>query len=328
MRRLISFVLTIFSLLVIGSGALAFYVWASFTEPGALAKETILVVPKGAGVGAIAALLEREGVIDQPLVFQIGVRLWGRDRSLRAGEYAFPVGVSPRAAMRILIEGKSIQHQVTIAEGLTVAEIYAVLEETTLLEGDPPPAPPEGSLLPETYSYLRGENRATLVERMRRAMEMTLEKSWADRDPNTVLESKEQALILASIVEKETGISAERAHVAAVFHNRLKKGMRLQSDPTVIFALTLGKERLGRALSREDLEIDNPYNTYFTAGLPPGPIANPGWAAILATLNPLPSEDLYFVADGTGGHVFAETLDEHKKNVAKWREIQAQQSGD
>jgi len=224
--------------------------------------------------------------------------------------------------MQILIEGKSIEHKVTIAEGLTVAEIYKVLEETPLLEGDLPPPPSEGSLLPETYSYLRGENRATLVERMQKDMDSTLTELWENRAPNIAIDTKEEALILASIVEKETGVASERSHVAAVFHNRLRKGMKLQSDPTVIYAITLGKEKLDRPLSKSDLGTDSPYNTYQVTGLPPGPIANPGRAALEATLKPDDSDDLYFVANGSGGHAFAKTLEEHNKNVAEWRKIQ------
>jgi UPF0755 protein len=326
-RRLISILLAAFSVFIILASALAYYVWASFTEPGPLAKETVLVIPKGAGVAAIAGILAESGVIEQPLIFRLGARLWSRGRPLQAGEYAFPAGVSPRAAMRIMIDGKSIQHLVTIAEGLSVAEIYAVLEVTPLLEGALPPPPPEGSLLPETYSYLRGENRSTLVERMQKGMRRTLDELWPKRSAAIGLQSEEEALILASIVEKETGVPSERAHVASVFHNRLRKGMKLQSDPTVIYGLTLGQEKLSRPLTKDDLKMDSPYNTYVIEGLPPGPIANPGRASLEAVLRPMASEDLYFVADGSGGHAFAKTLEEHNKNVAKWRKVQAQQSG-
>ena len=327
MRRLVSGILTICTIVLIGAGVSTFYAWARFTEPGPLAKETILVVPRGTGVAEIAALLDQEGVIDHPLIFRMGVRIWSRGRHLRAGEYAFPPEVSARRAMAIMIEGKSIEHQVTIAEGLTVAEVYEILEDEPLLEGNLPPRPPEGSLLPETYSFLRGDSRAGLVERMRTEMQSTLDNLWANRESGIAIDNAAQALVLASIVEKETGVASERGRVAAVFHNRLKKGMKLQSDPTVIYALTYGKEKLGRALTKDDLKIDSPYNTYQVTGLPPGPIANPGRAALQATLNPVLSSELYFVADGTGGHAFAETLNEHIRNVEKWRKIQSQQSG-
>jgi UPF0755 protein len=327
MRRLVSVFLAAFTLLLVAAGATSFYVWARFTGPGPLAQEAVLVVPKGSGVSAIAELLEREGVIDHRLVFQVGVRLWGRGRHLKAGEYAFPAGVSARAAMGILIGGKSIEHQVTVAEGLTVSEIYAVLREDPLLEGDLPPLPSEGSLLPETYSYLRGDDRPALVDRMRKGMQQALDELWEGRASDIAVASKEEALVLASIVEKETGVASERGRVAAVFHNRLRRGMKLQSDPTVIYALTMGQMKLGRALTRDDLKFDSPYNTYQVTGLPPAPIANPGKAALRATLNPAASADLYFVADGTGGHAFAQTLDEHNRNVEKWRKIQSLQSG-
>lgn len=313
----------LFILLLIGGGGAAWF-WNAFNASGPLRDETVLLIPKGSGIGAIADILAREGVIDNPLVFKLGVKLFAKDQPLHAGEFRFPTAASPRGAMQVLIEGKSVLHRITMAEGWTVREMFEVLAASPLLEGPLPPPPADGTLLPETYFFVRGDSRGAMVERMKGNMTETLAWLWAKRDPEVKLESPQEAVILASIVEKETGRKDERARVAAVFHNRLKKGMALQSDPTVIYAVTLGKAPLGRDLTYADLKLDSPYNTYVIAGLPPSPIANPGAAALKAVLHPLKTKELYFVADGTGGHAFAETLDGHNKNVAKWRKIQKQ----
>ena len=313
----------LFLILLVGGGATAWF-WNSFNGNGPLRDEKVLVIPKGSGVGAIADLLVKEGVIDNPLVFKIGVKFFSDNQPLHAGEFRFPTAASPRGAMQVLIEGKSVLHRITFAEGWTVKEIFDVLEQSPLLDGPLPPMPAEGSLLPETYFFVRGDSRGAIVERMKTNMAETLADLWANRDAAVGLESPQDAVILASIVEKETGLKDERARVAAVFHNRLKMGMSLQSDPTVIYAVTLGKAPLGRDLTYADLKLDSPYNTYVIAGLPPAPIANPGAAALKAVLHPAKTKDLYFVADGTGGHAFAETLEGHNKNVAKWRKIQKQ----
>jgi UPF0755 protein len=210
--------------------------------------------------------------------------------------------------------------KLTIPEGLTSTQIRDILAKAEGLSGSPLTAP-EGSLLPETYDYAWGDTRAGLIRRMAAAQRTTLEALWRERQTGLPLTGPREAVILASIVEKETGAASERARVAAVFHNRLRRGMRLQSDPTIIYALTGGKTRLGRNLNRADLAIDHPYNTYRIKGLPPGPIANPGRAALIAVLNPVKSTELYFVADGSGGHAFAKTLKEHNRNVAKWRRL-------
>ena len=313
-------------LLAVGGGA--YWFWQSFNGVGPLAEEKTLVVPKGSGVGEIADLLAAEGVIRSALVFTVGVRFFSDNQPLQAGEFMFPPAASTRGAMQVLIEGKSVLHRVTIAEGLTSREIFAVLEATPLLAGDLPALPAaEGTLLPETYFFVRGDPRSAIVERMQANMNAAVADLWAKRDTKlTTLKSPEEAVILASIVEKETGLKAERARVAAVFHNRLRIGMPLQSDPTAIFGLTLGKEDLGRNLTLADLKAVNDYNTYVIPGLPPAPIANPGIAALHAVLNPITSKELYFVADGTGGHAFAETLEQHNKNVAQWRKWQKQQN--
>jgi UPF0755 protein len=214
-----------------------------------------------------------------------------------------------------------VARRLTIAEGLTVAEVYELLEEAHGLTGELPPPPPEGSLLPETYFYAFGDPRAELVRRMQRAMDDVLAELWPRRAEDLPLDGRAEALTLASIVDKETASAAERAKVAAVFVNRLRRGMRLQADPTVIYGLTAGEGPLGRSLTRRDWADDSDYNTYRIDGLPPGPIANPGRAAIEAVLNPAAVDYLYFVADGSGGHAFARTLDEHNRNVALWRKI-------
>jgi UPF0755 protein len=294
----------------------------NFTASGPSSEEQILLLPRGSGLSTIAVLLEREGLIEDDLVFKLGVRKAGAQGELKAGEYAIPAGASPGQIMEILREGKVIVRRVTVPEGLTSREVLALVAEAEHLNGDLPPPPPEGSLLPETYHYERGDSAEGLVGRMEKAMQDALAELWAGRAEGLPLQTPEEAVILASIVEKETGVGAERPLVASVFYNRLKRGMPLQSDPTVIFALTKGEKELGRALTRQDWKVDDPYNTYQNAGLPPGPIANPGRDALAAVLNPDESEYLYFVADGTGGHAFAKTLAEHNRNVAAWRKVQ------
>lgn len=317
------------ALLLVG-GAIAFgsWLWEDFNSAGPLAEDTTVVIPKGTGIGGISDLLANARVIDNGLAFKVGARVISEGRPLKAGEYIFPARISPRAAMQLMVDGKVVQHKVTIPEGLTVAEIYDLLTQVPLLVGDLPKAPAEGKLLPQTYLYLRGETRDAIVDRMRHDMETTLQKLWAARDMSIPLKTPDEAVTLASMIEKETGQKDERAHVAAVFYNRMKLNMPLQSDPTIIYALTNGKGKLDRALTYTDLKLDNPYNTYTNIGLPPGPIANPGLDALTAALHPLQSKDLYFVADGTGGHAFAATIEQHNKNVAKWRKLQKATTGD
>jgi UPF0755 protein len=326
MRRLLNIFLTLTAVAVIAAAAIAYYLFASFTGPGPSPEDKIIVIPKGTGVSEIAELLAQEGVIESPAIFKLGVRLFSKQKPLLAGEYVFPKATSPSAAMGIMISGKSITHRLTIPEGLSVREVLELVASAPLLDGPlPPDKPAEGALLPETYQYLRGESRAEIVARMRDAMTDAIAAEWPKRAKDLPLTTPEEAVTLASIVEKETSLNGERARVAGVFYNRLKIGMPLQSDPTVIFAVTLGKLKLGRGLTYDDLKIDSPYNTYVTKGIPPGPIANPGLAALQAVLHPDTHKELYFVADGTGGHAFAETLAQHNKNVAKWRKIQKSQ---
>jgi UPF0755 protein len=317
-------------LLLLGAGlagGAAYWGFTKFHEAGPAPAPTTLVIDQGLGVQAIGDKLAAAGVIRQPLIFAAGVRIYGEGRPLQAGEYEFPARASMREVMQLMIDGATIVRRLTIPEGLTSVEIVALVAAAPGLDGPLPTAvPAEGTLLPETYFYSRGDTRAQIVARMERAMRDALAELWAARDSTVALASPEEAVTLASIVEKETGVAAERPRVASVFFNRMDRGMPLQSDPTVIYALTDGKAPLNRGLTKADLQLADPYNTYVNAGLPPGPIANPGRASLEAVLHPANTKDLYFVADGTGGHAFAETLDQHNKNVAAWRKLQSQQT--
>jgi UPF0755 protein len=302
---------------VIG-GAVGYFLHA-YRAPGPLTAPATLVVERGSGLSVIAAQLETAGVVSNRWVFLAGSVLDGGDRSLKAGEYAFPAGISPAEAADLLARGSNVSHKITIAEGLTSTEIVALLDAEPLLTGEVGDTPAEGSLLPETYQFIRGDSRAGVVDRMRKAMRQEVDALWSKRTNGLPIKSAQEAVTLASIVEKETGVAAERPMVASVFLNRLQAGMPLQSDPTVIYGLTNGKKPLGRALTRADWKLDSPYNTYVVQGLPPGPIANPGRDALAAVLKPAVTGYYYFVADGSGGHAFARTLEEHNRNVAEWQ---------
>lgn len=311
------------ALLVFVAALSAGYARTRLDAPGPLAAARTVIIPKGSGGEGIARRLSEAGVIADPRLFRIAARIAaGRQGPLRAGEYEFPARISTMGTIHLLQSGRTVARRLTIPEGLTVRQIAAILNQTDGLEGAVGAIPAEGSLLPETYHFSYGDSRQAMVERMRAGMKDVLVKMWATRSVPPVIKTPEEALVLASIVEKETGVAAERPKVAAVFVNRLKAGMRLQSDPTVIYGLSAGEGAPNRALARADLEKDSPFNTYTRVGLPPGPIANPGRASIAAVLNPAVSDDLYFVADGSGGHVFARTLEEHNRNVARWRKIQ------
>ena len=306
------------------AGLIAYNVTQQFEAPGPLAAETAVVVPAGAGLQAIADSLSEAGVIRDPLTFRLGVRYHQASRNLKAGEYNFPARASMREIMQILTSGETVVRRLTVPEGLTSREVVALVAAAEGLTGEAGPVPDEGSLLPETYHYAWDDPRDALIERMATAQRDLLQELWAERDPDLPLASPEEALILASIVEKETALADERPLVASVFINRLNRGMRLQSDPTVVYGITLGKAPLGRALTRKDLNTHSAYNTYQIDRLPPGPIANAGRAALQAVLKPAATSYLYFVADGSGGHAFAKTLDEHNRNVTKWRKLQRQ----
>ncbi|RFB04031.1 endolytic transglycosylase MltG [Parvularcula marina] len=308
---------------VIGAGVITFELNRRVAEPGPLEEPSILWIERGNGVTTVAGKLEEMGAIEDDRLFRLAGRLNKLAPDLRAGEFEIPAGASVRDIILLLKEGEPLLRFVTIPEGRTSKQVLSIINETALLEGTLELPPAEGSLLPETYSFQRGDTRTSILTRMESAHNEVLEELWPGRAEGLPFETMEEAVILASIVEKETGIAAERPRVAAVFVNRLKKGMRLQSDPTIIYGLT-GGEPLGRGIRQSELKRETPYNTYIIRGLPPTPIANPGRDAIAAVLNPADTDDLYFVADGTGGHVFATTLRDHNENVRKWRQVEAE----
>ena len=277
------------------------------------------VIPPGSSLKAAAATLEEAGAIESASAFLNYARVFGSDAPIKPGEYEIKKGMSAGDVLGLLQAGKTLQRFVTVVPGMPSIVVQERLQAAPFLTGDVE-VPAEGSVLPDSYAYTRGEKRSAVLKRMQQAMSRTLAELWANRSANTVARTPEEAIILAGIVEKETGKPSERRTVAGVYSNRLKTGMRLQADPTVIYPVTKGKP-LGRRILRSELTADNGYNTYARAGLPIGPITNPGKAAIEAVLNPAPTRYLYFVADGTGGHVFAETLAEHNANVAKWYAI-------
>lgn len=298
--------------------------WYLYTKPGPLSDASTVVIPAGSGVQAIGRELEEAGVIDQALVFALGARLEGG--ALKAGEYVFPAGLSVKGAVDLLQSGKTVVRRFTVPEGWTSAQVVTALAGAEGLAGDIAEVPAEGTLLPETYHFSWGDARADVLQRMQAGMRRALDELWEQRAPDLPIASKQQALVLASIVERETGVPEERPRVAAVFLNRLRKGMKLQSDPTVIYGLSEGQGSIDRPLTRSDLATAHPYNTYVIDGLPPAPIANPGAASLAAVLRPADTDDLYFVADGNGGHAFAKTLADHNRNVAKWRQVERERN--
>lgn len=314
-------------------GAIGFF-WAAhqFNGQGPLPEEKLISVERGMGLNQIAALLEDENAIAHRYLFIFGARVLGAASDLKAGEYQLEAGISAKDIITKLRDHDVFGRRVTIREGLTSFEVVRLLNEVDELSGDIDTVPPEGSLLPNTYDYRLGEPRADVIARMSSDMTDVLDAAWEARVEGLPIKTKEEALTLASIIEKETAVASERERVAGVFINRLNRGIPLQTDPTVIYAITKGKHKndgkgpLGRRLLRKDLTYNSPYNTYQNAGLPPGPIANPGKASIEAALNPETHNYIFFVADGTGGHAFGETLREHNNNVAKWRKIRREQS--
>jgi len=282
-----------------------------------------LVLTRNGGTEAIIQQLVDAGITDRPVLMRFAVRLTRGDGQLKGGEYAFPAGITPEQLLALLRSGKTVVHHLTVPEGFTVAEIAALVQHADALAGELGPLPAEGSLFPATYYYAWGDKRQAMIELMRRKMDKTLDELWPTRSATVALADRLQAVTLASIIEKETGIADERPKIAGVFFNRLRLGMKLQSDPTVSYAVTQGQAPLGRPLTKADLDTASPYNTYRQAGLPPGPICNPGRAALIAALRPDDTDALYFVADGSGGHAFAATLDAHRQNVARWRALEA-----
>ena len=268
-------------------------------------------------------MLAREGVITDPWVFIGGaLALKARGEDLKSGEYQFSKRASMRDVAETIIEGKVVQHQLTLAEGLTSEQIVARLLENDVLAGNIREIPREGTLLPESYKFTRGMSREQMIQRMQQAQARVVKEVWDRRMPDLPIKSPEQLVTLASIIEKETGKPEERTRVAAVFMNRLKQNMRLQSDPTIIYGLVGGKGSLGRPIMKSEIEQPTPYNTYVINGLPPGPIANPGRASLEAAASPARTKELFFVADGTGGHAFADNYDQHQKNVARLRVLE------
>ena len=316
-------------LLVACVGLAAGVVWqvAShiFEAEGPLTERTVVNIARGSGTTEISQKLVDSGVISSARLFQGGILYHGTQNDLKAGEYAFPAGISMAGVMDMLVNGKAITYKVSIPEGLTSEQAIARLQGAELLEGEIGVVPPEGSLLPDTYVFERGASRSDILEQMKSAQRKLITELWPNRSPDLPIKTAREAIILASIVEKETALADERPQVAAVFVNRLRKGMRLQSDPTIIYGIVGGKGKLGRPLTRKDIDKPTRYDTYTIPALPPTPISNPGRDAIAAVLNPPDTEYLFFVADGTGGHAFAKTLDEHNANVKKWREYEEAQ---
>jgi UPF0755 protein len=319
------FLFVLIILVVIGAGAVewANAAWDVPGPPAASGKETVVLIPPHSRTHDIAMTLERRGVMKYGLLFELDLRLRGLSDKIKAGEYAISSEASMADVARILVSGKAIQHKLTAAEGLTSDMIWKLVKADPVLVGDAGPVPEEGSLLPETYLFTRGETRAQLLAKMARAQEKYLDAAWQGRAASLPLKSMREAVILASIVEKETALPQERRHIASVFLNRLKVGMKLQTDPTIIYGLTKGYP-LGRGIRQSELEGATPYNTYVIAGLPPGPICNPGKDSIAAVLNPQASDDLFFVATGQGGHAFSATISGQARNVAAYRAFEHQ----
>lgn len=323
-------IFSILAVVALAAGGAVFYGKQKMEEPGPLTETKTVTISRGLGIKDISDLLAREGVIDQPAVFVGGAMLLKlRGEGLKFGEYEFQKQASLGDVLDTISEGKIVQHTFSVPEGLTSEQIVARLLESDLLTGNIKEIPREGTLLPETYKINRGTPRDQIIQRMQQAHRRVLQEVWERRSPDLPVKTPEQLVILASIIEKETGRADERSRVASVFVNRLKNRMRLQSDPTIIYGLFGGKGKpADRPIYQSDIDKPTPYNTYTINGLPPTPIANPGRAALEAVANPSKTDDLYFVADGTGGHVFAATLDEHNENVARYRAFQKKQAED
>ena len=324
----LNFVMTVLVFLTVALGGAIYYGLSTFSEQGPSPVNSNFIVKPGWGLGDISRGLEASGLISDARVFQYVTKSFLRNRTLKAGEYEIKAGASMKEIVELMESGKSILYSVTLPEGLTVQQIFDRLRADTVLEGDlPAKMPDEGTLRPDTYKFTRGAKRAEIVAQMKAAQSKLVDDLWARRAPDLILKTKEQFITLASIVEKETGKADERTLVASVFLNRLEKKMRLQSDPTVIYGIFGGAGKPSdRPIFQSDLKKMTPYNTYVIDGLPPGPICNPGRAALEAVANPSKTDNLYFVADGTGGHVFAATLEEHNANVKKWRQVEDQQT--
>jgi len=311
--------LAVLTVAVVATAALGWTLGRLYEQPGPHREARTVLIPPGAGPTRIAQILVDAGVLQRPWLFQAAGRLSGSAKRLKAGEYLIPAALNMHGLLDLLVEGRTLQRRLTLPEGATAVEAWRMLAATEGLEGALLTRPAEGTLLPETYFFSYGDRRMAVIERMQEAMRETVARVWQDRAEGLPLRSPEEMVVLASIVEKETSVEEERPRVAAVFLNRLRRGMRLQADPTVVYALTGGDPTLARPLTRADLGMASRYNTYVSDGLPPGPIANPGRMSLLAVARPMQSDELYFVANGQGGHAFARTLEEHQRNVARWR---------
>jgi UPF0755 protein len=318
-------IITIFVLVAVLAAVALVVGKQRFDAPGPLPDDRVVNIPRGSGIRDISDVLVREGVIDQPWVFVGGVFALKAREDLKAGEYQFKAHASLRDVVATIVEGRVVAHQFTVPEGLTSEQIVARLLDDDVLTGNIKEIPREGSLLPDTYNFNRGVTREQIIQRMQQAQQRVLKEVWDRHSPDLPIKTPEQLVVLASLVEKETGKPEERTRVAAVFVNRLKQKMRLQSDPTIIYGLVGGKGSLGRPIMRSEVDQPTAYNTYQIDGLPPGPIANPGRASLDAAANPARTRELYFVADGTGGHAFAETYEQHQKNVARLRAMEGDQ---
>lgn len=325
-RHVAANAITLLIVLCVAAAGAALWAMRSFEAPGAHEAPVLVTVPRGASLVAASEALAEAGAISNAAVFRLGARFRGVADAVKFGEYEVPARASMAETLDLLVSGRSIQHRITVAEGLTSREVVALLMASDVLTGEIAEIPAEGTLAPDTWFVARGSSRSELIARMRETQARSLAEAWAMREADTPLRSPEEALVLASIIEKETGVAAERPLVGGVFVNRLRRGMQLQSDPTVIYGITKGEGPLDRPILRSDLERPTDWNTYVIDRLPPTPIANPGRAAILAAVRPEATEALYFVADGTGGHAFAATLREHNRNVAEWRRIERERA--
>jgi len=322
-------IITILILLMIGAGVSYYYGKQILESAGPLKEDRIVNIPARAGKRDISDVLQKEGVINvNPWIFIGSVYAMKASSDLKPGEYLFQKNASLRDVIGTIVEGKVVQHAITIPEGLTSEQIVARLSDNDIFAGSVREIPREGTLLPETYKFPRGATREQVIQRMQQTQKRVLAEIWERRNPDIPIKSPEQLITLASIVEKETGRADERSRVAAVFTNRLRQKIKLQSDPTIIYGMVGGKGTLGRPIKRSEITQPSPYNTYVIEGLPPGPISNPGRASLEATANPARTRDLFFVADGTGGHSFTETYDQHQKNVAKLRAMEKQIQND
>jgi UPF0755 protein len=322
--QLLNAILLLIVIGIIGVFAALYFGAKQFHAEGPATEEAVFLVPSGASLASVAADLEQQGLIENEFVFRFATLMQKKSTNIKAGEFRIPAGSSMAAILHEITEGNPIVYQVTIPEGFTSWQVVERLKAAEHLVGEIEALPPEGSLLPNTYAYERGDTRQSILEAMAGEHETELAKIWANRAEDLPIETPQELTVLASIIEKETAVAEERPRVAAVFVNRLKAGMRLQSDPTIIYGITQGQGPLGRGLRKSEIEAETPYNTYVINGLPPGPIANPGVESLRAAANPAETKDLYFVADGTGGHAFAENYEDHQRNVAEWRRIEAE----